>query len=984
MIAALLLLLATPDHVAREAVDALRAGTFADRSADTAAFTDAMRRYECASDAAMRVDSTTVIGDSASVELTGSSEFPPRWRVDLRRAGDDWRVVRVASRERDLATAMAFAEPARQDELARDCGELASPELVYQMVELGLVLGSKAQFKREERLATLAISIADDVRSPRSRARALWLLGRAQDSQESLDTALDSYEEARALAEANGDTQVLARALIGAGFTYSNRFEFSKAQEPLRRGLSIALSIGDHMIADNAYLAMAIMHLESGEWVAALRDFDRARDEAEKGGDRAVMAAATANSGLVFVHMNNYWLAADRLREAIAMYRALGNKRGEIRNLRNLADTEAAAHNFAESARILNRIEEYLAREPNDSTAAFIAATRTLVAIGHKDTAGADRYATQGLALAAKTSNRHLITYLTLTLSGIRLKQKRYQEAADLAEKGTELSLTNPSAYPLAKVRVAEAYEKLGRTDEAIHALTAAVNAIEGQLANVPGTEDEQQTFYSDKSGPYYQMFRMLVARQQPEQAIEWVERSRSRSLIEYLGRNRVSADRDLLSAEERADELARQQEIVALNRNLRELNSQPKKDAAAVAKLAEEVRQKRDSLQDYEAILYSRHPSLALARGALPRPSLAEVRKLIPKDGAVLQYVVDTDDTWVIVIGDSGPPFIRRIDIGAEALRRRVERFTSRIAQRDLGSGAKSRAMYELLLRPAEPVLRSKKSLCIIPDESLWQLPFQALVDGDGRYLVERKTIFYTPALSLLAWYANHRPTFTPTAGVLVLANPKLSEQTVAMAHSIQRGEDLGPLPDAEEEARQIKAMYRGDTKVVVGEAATEAFVKRNAGHYRIIHLATHAVFDDSSPLHSHLVLAAGTDSTEDGLLEAREIMNLDLAPDLVVLSSCETGRGQVRGGDGLIGMSWALLVAGCPTAIVSQWKVGSAGTAKLMTEFHRRLSRVPADGRREAAARSLRAADRAVMQMPEYRYPYDWSAFVVVGNGW
>ena len=81
---------------------------------------------------------------------------------------------------------------------------------------------------------------------------------------------------------------------------------------------------------------------------------------------------------------------------------------------------------------------------------------------------------------------------------------------------------------------------------------------------------------------------------------------------------------------------------------------------------------------------------------------------------------------------------------------------------------------------------------------------------------------------------------------------------------------------------------------------------------------------------------------------------------------------------------MSWALLVAGCPTAIVSQWKVGSASTAKLMTEFHRRLSRVPPNGRRRAAARALREAHLAIMRMPQYRYPYDWSAFVVVGNGW
>jgi CHAT domain-containing protein len=203
-------------------------------------------------------------------------------------------------------------------------------------------------------------------------------------------------------------------------------------------------------------------------------------------------------------------------------------------------------------------------------------------------------------------------------------------------------------------------------------------------------------------------------------------------------------------------------------------------------------------------------------------------------------------------------------------------------------------------------------------------------------------------------------------------------------MAHAIQRDENLAPLPEAEEEARQIEAMYGGDARVVTGTEATEEFLKHNAARYRIIHLATHATFNDTSTLHSHLVLGAGRDSTEDGLLEAHEIMNLDFAPDLVILSSCETGRGEFRGGDGLVGMSWALLVAGCPTAVVSQWKVGSASTAKLMTEFHRRLSRVPWNDRRRAAARALREAHLAVMHMPQYRYPYDWSAFIVVGNGW
>jgi len=966
---------------ARNAIEALLAGTFSDPAADVTAFRNAMQRFECIEPAGTRVVATTVTGETTTVDLlVSANDFPSRWRMTLHHG----RVVRVDSPERDLATAMAFADPVLQDRLLHDCGELVSPELVYQLVDLGTVLGSKGRFPDEERLARIALGLAGEMRDPRSRARALWLLGRARDSQGDLDEPLVLYEESRALAEANGDRDTTARALIGLGFTYVNRFEFDKARAPLDRGLALALSAGDYFIADNAALANALIHFYSGEYVAALRDYDRARDYAEKAGDRVVVAAAIANAALVFHEMNNYEVAADRLREAIAIYRSIGNKRGEMRNLRNLADAEAAAFELVSATRHLDQIEAYLAKEPNARLSAYAAATRVTVAQFRHDVPTAARLATRALELAKKSDDLHIITSMTTTLSGIRFDQKRYRESAELAEQAVELSQRDPLLYPQAKMNVARAYGKLGRRDEELRALNAAIDAIESQLANVPGTEEEQQTFYRDKTGPYYQMFGLLVSQKRPEEALAWVERSRTRSLIEYLGRNRVSADRDMLSEEERKEDLARRQEIVSLHRDLRELYGQSKKDTVAIARVEDQARFKRYALQDYEVRLYSRHPPLALARGAIPRPSLADIQKLIPRDGAILQYVVDTDDTWLVIIRRSGAPYITKIHIDGATLDKRVTTFVQRIAQRDLSSRARARTMYDLLLKPVEQQLRTTKSLCIIPDGELWHVPFQALIDSKGRFLIERKTIFYTPSLSLLAWYARNPPAPSSKAGVLVLANPELNDGTVQIAHAVQRGEELGPLPEAEEEAREIKALYGSDATVLVGGRATEAFVKKNAGRYRIIHLATHAVFDDTSPLHSHLILAAGKSAAEDGLLEAREIMNLDLASDLVVLSSCETGRGQVRGGDGLVGMSWALLVAGCPTAVVSQWKVGSAATAKLMTEFHRRLSRLPPDQRRTGAARALRDAERAVMRLPELRYPYDWSAFVVIGNGW
>jgi CHAT domain-containing protein len=134
---------------------------------------------------------------------------------------------------------------------------------------------------------------------------------------------------------------------------------------------------------------------------------------------------------------------------------------------------------------------------------------------------------------------------------------------------------------------------------------------------------------------------------------------------------------------------------------------------------------------------------------------------------------------------------------------------------------------------------------------------------------------------------------------------------------------------------------------------------------------------------MYSQIVLAhAEGDTNEDGLLEAWEIMNLELKADLVVLSACETARGRVGAGEGMIGLSWALFVAGCPTTVVSQWKVESASTTELMVAFHQNL-KAGNRGLRMAKAEALRQAALRVMKMNAYRHPFYWAAFVVIGDG-
>jgi len=123
---------------------------------------------------------------------------------------------------------------------------------------------------------------------------------------------------------------------------------------------------------------------------------------------------------------------------------------------------------------------------------------------------------------------------------------------------------------------------------------------------------------------------------------------------------------------------------------------------------------------------------------------------------------------------------------------------------------------------------------------------------------------------------------------------------------------------------------------------------------------------------------------SEEDGLLEAWEMMNLDLSADLVVLAACETARGRVGAGEGVIGMSWALFVAGCPSTVVSQWKVEALSTTALMVEFHKKF-KTRYGGTRPgiSTAEAMKQAALKVMKSPEYGHPFYWGGFVVIGDG-
>src|SRR5262249_9502467 len=212
----------------------------------------------------------------------------------------------------------------------------------------------------------------------------------------------------------------------------------------------------------------------------------------------------------------------------------------------------------------------------------------------------------------------------------------------------------------------------------------------------------------------------------------------------------------------------------------------------------------------------------------------------------------------------------------------------------------------------PAAEQLRSKTRLVIVPDGPLWELPFQALQTTQNRYMIEESAIFYVPSLTVLREMTKSRSQRAKLAAaptLLAFGNPALGQETVSRVKSVLMDEKLDPLPEAEKQVQTLGRIYGANrSKVYVGAEAREERFKSEAGNYRILHLATHGILNDRSPMYSHLLLAqTGGSGNEDGLLEAWELMKLDLKADLAVLSACETARGRVGKGEGMIGLTWA-----------------------------------------------------------------------------
>jgi CHAT domain-containing protein len=780
--------------------------------------------------------------------------------------------------------------------------------------------------------------------------------------------ALDLFLKNLHANEAAGNIPLTAQALLNIGHVYRRTGNYALALNYYGRGLTLQEQVGFKQGVADTLTAIGNVHTLQSNFPQALENYRRSLDIHRASGDKRGIQAALGSIGIAYTLQGEHTQALEHLNQSLALSEAMGYEQGTANTLNNIGESLNA---LGERERALEHVQ-------------------------------------RALGMHEATGDRPGVLVSLVGLANIHVSRGDFARGLDFADRAAALArdLNDPWMLEQALTAAGLAYRAQGKRPQARRSFEEAVAAIEVVRGQVAGGERDRQRFFETKVTPYAALVELLVSENNVGEAFAAAERGRARVLADVLTWGRVDVTKSMTEVE-RVRERQLKADIAALNgRVFRESAAGPRPataDAAAhLAALKSQLAKARLEYESFQTNLYAARPALRVQRGEMRPVRLEQALELLPDEQtAALEFVLTEEKTYLFALARRGPsaPALKvyTLDAGRKSLAARADRFRGALARRDYEFRRDATELYELLLKPALKDLAGKKSLIVVPDAELWNLPFQALMSAPDRYLVEDYAVSYAPSLTVLREMAALRRRRQASGRgaspeLLALGNPSLGGENPAgtPALAATRGGRLEPLPEAEREVETLRGLYgAARSRIYSGAGATEEQVKSEAPRYSVLHLATHGVLDDANPMYSYVVLAQpGEVTREDGLLEAWEMMSLDLKADLFVLSACETARGRVSAGEGVVGMSWALFVAGVPTTVVGHWKVNSASTTALMLEFHRQLREGvrPANSSRPAPvtkAEALRRASLNLLRSDAYRHPFYWAAFTVVGDG-
>ena len=950
-----------------------------------------------------------------------ASKVPPpvsrstsTWSLVYVREDKDWKLVREGGAVEGLVDALIESRTAQE----RDAVLAGESDLVGDLLLSALArrASASAQMSRYAEAQThyeLMRDIARRLGNLKAEGEALQNLANSAYFQRNYHTALQLYDERLELERRRDDPESIASALLGTATVRYSLADYGTALTIYREALALQEKLGDERSIAVTLVSIGNVLYLQGDYPAAIADYTRSRDISRRIQNTSGEAEALKGMGRVFFAQGDYLAALEAFTGVLAEGKARANRNDQGSALLSIGDTHFRLGNLDHARRAFDEARGHFEALKNAANVgrtwqslalADLVASRFPVAedeyrkaaasCGTAEDYGCVASTIVGLGFAQTAQDKFaegIASYLKAIALFTALKAR---EQVARSEIGLAQALSGSGDFKAALTAATHARmeaEALGiddviwrglvaeaavlrRLKEPARALTAAQSAVTLVDRLLEDAKMRPSLLPSRDSSAAFAMLALLQAESgDAAAAFEAAERMRTHNLRVLL----APGERDIargMTAAEREEERTLAVEIVSLNAQVTREKALPKPDSARIARLEKSLAEAVEKRTAQQQRLFERLPALKVWRGQMTPATRADVETLLTdRDTLLMQFVIDEDALLVILArrNESGVQFSTLFERAPrKAIADRVAKLLQPATLKD--ADAWRLAANELVPGLAATFGSAKRAI-VIPHEVLWRVPFDAFPTDSG-ILAETTSVVYAPSITALvrspAVGGSNAQTEPPTS-VVVVAAPRIAATVVDALARTAPDWTLRTAARGEVEAKELSAIIPAERLVLVqADDASEAAVRDRIVGADVFHFAGPFRVNGASPLFSPMLLAP--DPGNDGTLESREIMNLDLAARLAILSdgAAMTMR---EAADEVPAVAWAWRAAGVRTVLMPRWSADDEPSLQLLTELHARLR---AGESPETAIQAARAKVRASAGAA----PLQWAGWIVI----
>jgi CHAT domain-containing protein/Flp pilus assembly protein TadD len=837
---------------------------------------------------------------------------------------------------------------------------------------LGLAYGSLGDYQKAIDFYQQGLAIAKQIGDKAGIGIALGNLGSVYRLLGDYQKAIDFYQQSLAIAKQIGDKVGVGIALDNLGSVYRLLGDYQKAIDFYQSALAIFQQIGDRAREGDALGNLGTAYVSLGDYKTAIEFFQQGLAIAKQIGDKAGVGTALGNLGIAYTSLGDYKTAIDFHQQVLVIFKQIGDRNNEGTALGNLG---LAYYSLGDYQKAIEFYQQHLviAKQIGDKAGVGTAlsglgnAYYSLVdyqkaidfhqqhlaiakQIGDKAGVGdalgnlglayyslgdyqkAIDFHQQRLAIAKQIGDKAGVGAALGNLGIAYTSLGDYQKAIEFYQQGLAIfqQIGAPADIGIALNNLGATLFKAGNLAEAQKALKQGIEVWKSQRSRLGNRDDFKISIFEQQAKTYRILQKVLIAQNQPDAALKVAESGRARAFVDLLV-NRLHPNADASSSTD------------ATSDKIKQIAKAQNTTVVEYSIITDDVKvQGKQEAKESELYIWVIKPNGEVTFRKV------DLKPLWQKENTTLaQLVTNSRDS----IGVRGRGIKVTHNPNPAKVKQRFQR------------------LHELLINPIADLLPKNpdERVTFIPQSSLFLVPFAALQDEQGKYLIEKHTILTAPAIQVLDLTRQQRQRVSGNQ-VLVMGNPTMPSVAPKIGEAPQQ---LPTLPGAETEAKEIAQLL--NTKAIIGKDATKAAFMQRLPQARFIHLATHGLLDDFQGLGVPGAVALAPDGKDNGLLTANEILDLKINAELVVLSACDTAQGKLTG-DGVVGLSRALISAGAPSVIVTLWSIPDSPSALLMGEFYRQLQKNP------DKAQALRQA--MLVTMKQHPNPSAWAAFTLIGE--